>query len=107
MEYNLYVRTDTETYNIKYVSEENLNKIITAYNIGKETIFISGKKYQLKGLAEIKIYTLDNPAGFNDFINSPEIKPEIKWSQYGVWLSAHLLAKCGTNVTDEFITDDF
>jgi hypothetical protein len=107
MEYNLYIRTETETFNIKHVSEENLKKVISAYNLGKDSTFINGKKYQLKGLAEIKIYTLDDPSDFNNFINSPEIQPKIKWGQYGIWLSPHLLAKCGNNVTDQFITDDF
>jgi len=107
MEYNVYIKTASETYNIKHLAEDNLIKLADAYNFGRESIFISGKKYGLKDLAEIKVYTLDDPAGFTDFINSPEVKPEIKWSKYGLWLSAHLLAKCGTNVTDKFITGDF
>jgi hypothetical protein len=107
MEYNAYVRTISETYNIKHITETNLAKLIDTYNLGKDSVFLNGKKYELASLEEIKIYTLDNPEGFNDFINTPEIKNELKWSKYGIWFSAHILAKCGTNVTDQFITDDF
>lgn len=55
--YNLYIKTQLSSYNIWEISEEQLEKVVTAYKQGLDNFTLSGKQYYLKGLMGISIFT--------------------------------------------------
>jgi hypothetical protein len=54
--FNIYIKTDFNTYNLFEVSSDNLNTIINAYLMGSDSFTISGDKYWLLNLQKIKIF---------------------------------------------------
>ena len=50
MKYNVYIKTSTTNRNILLIDEENLNIVVEAYSLGKETFFINGVKHWLSNL---------------------------------------------------------
>jgi len=108
MQYNIYIQNQNAAYNIRNLSKDDLNKVVDAYNQGKNDFFLNGTKYSIEGLNEIKIFTFDDPENFNEFVNREDIKKQLQWTKDNkILLSKSLLGKCGTNVTGQFIFEDF
>ncbi|MDR0683459.1 MAG: hypothetical protein LBG15_16710 [Dysgonamonadaceae bacterium] len=109
MKYNLFIKTFLNTYNILDVSEEELEKVVDCYNFGEESIFISGKKYCLKDLSEIQIFTFESKkfSSIKEFVRFCEDYNHYEYSVLGKYLSTDILERVGTRVTDDYIKDDY
>lgn len=110
MNYNLFLRTKSGTFNILDVNENELSKILEVYKYGKESLFIKGQKYWFEDLFEIQIYTFDSPKLKNekDIIEVCEKNDLFERGYFGgEWLTAKILEQIGKRVTDDFISDDF
>ena len=60
MKYNLFVSTSSGTFNIIDVDDSDLEKVVRAYKLGLDSIFLQGKKFWLANLSEIQIFTFEN-----------------------------------------------
>ena len=110
MKYNLFLKNNGE-FNILEINDDELERFIDTYKYGKESLFLKGIKYRLKGLSEIQIYTFENT----------EIKTEKEllavcreqnlfgrgYLGINEWVPVSVLEKTGTRVTDNFIKEDF
>lgn len=107
--YNIHIENSTELFTIFELDEIDLKKVVEAYDIGKEDIFINGRRYQLKGLKEIRIFDMRKLKGsLRDFLNFNETKiyHHFEGSKFrGVKLPAHYLI--GNDITKDFITNDY
>jgi len=107
--FNIYIENEFDIFTISEISDTDLNRIIEAYDFGKESIFINGKKYNLKGLNEIRIFDMTKLKGtFNDFINIEENR------QFNIFkenrIIGHkipLLSRIGNDLTNQYIINDF
>ncbi|WP_422353877.1 toll/interleukin-1 receptor domain-containing protein [Roseivirga pacifica] len=107
MQYNIYIKTQSRSSNILNVDEEELGIVVDAYNSGKEDFFIAGKKYWLKRLFEIKVFTF--PSGkLDEFLKLAEER-ELYELQYmgNPYLPPSTLKQAGEEVTKEYIKGDF
>lgn len=59
--YNLFIKTQLSSYNIWEISEDQLEKVVSAYKQGKDSFTLSGKQYYLSRLMAISIFTSENP----------------------------------------------
>jgi len=55
--YNIYIENFNDTYTILQTREDDLEKIVQAYNNGTDSVFIDGIRRELKGLKEIRVFT--------------------------------------------------
>ncbi|MFA7444391.1 MAG: hypothetical protein WCY89_00455 [Flavobacteriaceae bacterium] len=111
MRYNLIISTFLSTYNILLVNEENLLKIIDAYNRGSSSFFIDGERYSFERLRRIKIYTyegseLETASSFYEYAESKN------WITRGYmnissYIDDDILRNLGKDVTKDFIKNDF
>lgn len=110
MNYNLFIRTQGETFNILDASESELIKIIDIYKYGKDSLFLRGQKIWFSDLLEIQILTFEHDrlksekelveyCNKNDFFDHDFFESE--------WLPMEILEKIGKRVTEQFITEDF
>jgi len=67
MRYNILITTLTDVFNILQISSDQLDKVINAYLTGEGTVTLSGKKYYLNKLREIKIYTHEKDINPEEF----------------------------------------
>ena len=111
MNYNIFIKTQINTFNILNINEEELERILDVYNYGKDTVFIKGKKHWLTRLHEIQIFTFDHPQikTEKDLWEICETQNYIQraYSGFNKWLPIKVLEQVGTLVTDEFITNDY
>jgi hypothetical protein len=109
MRYNLFIKTQINTYNILDISEEELEKVVDCYNYGEPSFYLSGKKYFLTNLLEIQIFTFEHnkfSSGkqFEDFcIENDRYSGGI----FGQYIPTDILETVGRRVTDDYITDDY
>ena len=108
MKYNLYIKTQSKSYNIFMIDIEDLEIIVNAYNTGKENFFIGGKKYWIAKLFEIRIFLFNHPDKFQDFISVANSKGLFEEGYPGdPYLKPIILREGGEEVTREFIKGDF
>lgn len=108
--YNIFIETEFDTYSMSKVSETNLRKMVEAYDLGKDSVFINGEKRSLTGLRKIKVYTFkDSWDNWSTFINSKEVKPYLIHSSITrkVAIGTQALAMKGEDVTETFFNQDF
>jgi len=106
MNYNLYIETSFITYNILKVSDEQLQKIVTAYNYGKDKVTIKGEKYILLNLLKINIFTIDEKTDFNKFLAYCKENKLIEHGFRNSYILPKYLEKVGKDVTYEYIRDN-
>jgi hypothetical protein len=111
LNYNLYIRNQSGTFNILDVNEDELAKILDVYKYGKDTVFIKGKKYWFTKLHEIQIYTFEHSQlkTEKDLWEKCKSQELIERGYLGIgeWLPPKILEQVGNRVTDDFITDDY
>jgi hypothetical protein len=104
MIYNLYVKISSGSYNIMGITDEQLDKFISAYHGGDSDVTYGGTKYYLTGLNQVQIFT-------HDIQISPEesrerlIKGGFSNGGYDNSISEKGLQRIGKNVTSKFICD--
>ncbi len=57
--YNVFIKTGSRYNNLLFISDEQLQVVIDAYNDGLESFFLRGEKIWLKDLFEIKIFSIN------------------------------------------------
>lgn len=107
MTYNVFVKTQSKTYNILNIGRKDLEILIDAFNKGKDNFFLGGKKYWLSRLFEIRIFSFPYPDKIEDFINLAKSKGLLKNSFGATYLPPEVLNEGGEELTNEFITGDF
>jgi len=60
MEYAIYIKTGSFTYNIWFIDNETVKSVVESYLEGNTSFFIKGTKYWISNLFEIKIYELES-----------------------------------------------
>lgn len=111
MRYNLFISTQSSTYNILDINEDELSKVLDAYKFGKDSLFIQGKKYWLSKLFEIQIFTFDNEKiktgkDLVEICKKQELF-EYGYMRFNEWIPVAVLEQVGKRVTDELIKDDY
>lgn len=111
MRYNILVGTKWGKYNILLINGTELDKVLNAYEQGKETIFIKGNKYSFNELMDIQIFQFER--------DDIEIEDELieicrtnnllskSFIPGDYWISEDVLKKLGKKVTEHFIEDEF
>jgi hypothetical protein len=92
------------------LAEDDLQKIKDAYDNGRDSVFVNGTNYVLKGLRKIKLYDFkDSWDSLSDFINSEEVKPFLVFSRLTgkVAIGPHALSLKGNDLTKQFFNEDF
>jgi hypothetical protein len=110
MNYNIFIETQYNVFNILDINEDNLFKIIKTYNLGNDSVFIKGKKYYFNKLKEIQIYTFEHKMSIlnNNLLEHCVANGYCKHQPIvGEWIPQQSLEKFGKNVTDNFINNDF
>ncbi len=107
--YNIYLKTQSKTENILDISDDDLNKIVESYNIGKQHFFINGQKYWLSNLFEIQIFSFEHEEikTKEQLLEIAKIKNLFKKSMLDTYLPKEVLVKFGKNLTSDFIKDDY
>ncbi|MBT9188807.1 hypothetical protein [Zobellia russellii] len=111
MNYNIFVKNQSGTFNILDVNEEELDKILDVYKYGKDTVFIKGKKYWFTKLHEIQIFTFEHHQikTEKDLWETCKSQDLIErgYLGFGEWLPVKILEQAGKRVTDQYITNDY
>jgi len=107
MTYNLFIKTQSKTYNILNIDENDLNVIVDSFNYGKEEFFLGGKKYWISRLFEIRIFRFHNPDKIQEFLDFAESRGLYKSSFGSHYLTPEVLKNGSEEVTREFIKGDF
>lgn len=107
--YNIYIENGTEHFTMFELNETEIERVIEAYDKGKEDIFINGRRYLLKGLKEIRVFDMSRLQGsLNDFMNSKESMPFHHFQGNRIsGLKLPALYMIGNDLTKEFITNDY
>ena len=106
MTYNLYIKTQLNTYNIFNIEKPDLDIVINAYNSGKSDFFIGGKKYWISKLFEIRIFSFHHPYKFQAFISLANEKGLFQKSAFSEpHLTPVMLKEGGEEVTRDFIKE--
>lgn len=108
--FNLYIKNYNDSYSLSKVPEDDLQKIVDAFDVGRESVFINGKKRILLGLEEIKLYTFKDPwETWNEFVNSEEVRPYHEHSRVTglIAIGKSALASKGDDLTKQFFNNDF
>jgi hypothetical protein len=111
--FNLYIRTGIRgrTFNILDINDGELNKIIELYNLGRDSLFIKGRKYSFRGLNEIQIFTFNHPhiktaKQLINFCRERDLFFRPTYSPFE-WLPQEVLQGFGERITDELLLGDF
>ena len=108
MTFNIYVKTQSKSYNIFNISNDDLDIIVKAYNFGKDSFFIGGKKYWIAKIFEIRIFSFHHPENFHDFIKLAYSKHLFRQGNFGdPYLEPIILREGGEEVTRDYIKGDF
>lgn len=106
--YNIFIKNRISSFNILAINSEDLKIVVDAYNKGSSDFFISGTRYWMKDLFEIKIFEFNHPERIKDFVLFAEKEGLVA---QGILSSSYLppeaLVKGGKDVTREFISDAF
>ena len=108
--YNIFIENHIDTFTLLQTPEDDLNKIVEAYDLGKESVFINGEKIILSGLEILKIFSFDDPWDtLLTFINSPEVRQHAIFSNLTGRYAVHYgsLGKKGKELTKEFLQGDY
>lgn len=111
MKYNISIITESKKFSILDVCEEQLQRVLDAYNYGKETAFIKGEKHRFAKLQEIQIFTFEHPQikteeEILEAFNSLDIVAKFDLG-FIACIPVKFLEQLGTRVTDQFITNDY
>ena len=106
MTYNLYISNFSGTYNILNISKEQLEKAISAYLSGAESLTLSGKRYVFERIDEFRVFTFE-PKGNPDeelkyYKNNVNFRVKNMFESY---LPPRTLALIGKEITNEIIGD--
>jgi len=110
MRYNVFVKTQNNTFNILDISPQELESLIDLYNYGKGSIFIKGKKYWFSKLLEIQIYSFDHHSlkSESDLVNVCEREEYFEKGYFSdKWIPVKVLEQVGDRLTDDFIKGDY
>jgi hypothetical protein len=106
MTYNLYIVTFSARYNLLNLSIDKLTKIITAYKKGESNFTLSGKKYFLNKVQEIRIFENTHGSEEDDLIKGARNTQLLSHTAYGnSVIEPHALKVIGKEVTDDHIGD--
>ena len=108
MNYNLFIQTQSSTYNIFNIRQDDLEIVVNAFNKGKSDFFIAGKKYWIAQLFEIRIFSFQHPDKFKDFISLANSKRLFQKDAFGdPYLTPKVLKEGGEEITRDYIKGDF
>lgn len=105
MAYNIHIRSGSGTFNILNLPEDKLNIITNAYTFGKHHFTISGKKYWIKDLQELKIYTANPDVDMKKFTAYASKNGMISNSLRGFYYLPKALDLIGRDITGEILGD--
>lgn len=108
--YNIYIENLNDTYSLSQIPEDDLQRIVDAYDNGKDSVFINGQKRDLTGLKEIKVFTFtDSWDTWDAFINSEEVRPHRKPSRLTgkIAIGIPALASKGADITRKYFNNDY
>lgn len=108
--YNIYIENFNDTYTLLKTPEDDLQKIVEAYDNGADSVFINGIKQVLTGLKEIRVFTFDAPwETLNEFINSEEARKHHIFSRVTGYIAQGVpaLESKGTDLTKQYFNKDF
>jgi hypothetical protein len=108
--YNIFLRTTSGESNLFNIPEDDLARIVEAYNLGNDSVFIDGERISLKGLRVLKIFSFEGiKESIYEFMNSESIKELLLFNnltgQYV--LDYPELKKLGEEVTKKYLENDF
>jgi hypothetical protein len=107
MLYNIYLRTSSSRSNLFAANADDLTVICRAYEEGSSGFYVAGKKYSLSHFQELKIFTLNDKAEFEAFLNSGVGKSHMFPRLKGAHLPPSELREFGEDVTRQFIHGGF
>jgi hypothetical protein len=107
--YNVWVKNQHDFYMLSLLPEDDLLKIIEAYDNGKDAVFINGIERILTGLKEIKVFSYDEPVEtWPEFINSQEARKYYLHSRSNhVFVGPLGLALKGSDLTKKYFNNDY
>ena len=108
--YNIFIKNFIDTLNLLNVPEDDVNKIVEAYNLGNNNVFIDGEQIVLEGLQMLKIFSYDGTTEkLYEFMNSAEVKPHLIFSRLTGRYSFDYpeLKQFGEDLTKSYLTNDF
>jgi len=103
--YNVFIKTQTFTYNILNLTKSKLLKALDAYSKGKPNFIISGEKYWINNLFIFKIFIYDKQIDLDVFKKISKEKGYWKQNIRNSYFTIEALECLGKDVTDEFIED--
>lgn len=105
-QYNVYIKTAYDDFNIMGLTSEQLVKLVTCYKNGDTEFTIGGKKHWIDAIHEIKVFTHENKYAPSDF-RVQAIQGGHGTKSFGgkFYLRPKVLAAAGKDVTNEFIGD--
>lgn len=110
MRFNVYINIGTKKITFLLLDENELARIIEAYEYGKESIFFRGKKHFINDINEIQIYTHEKGVFDNDdeFYNQANIYNYLSKNLFGdPFVNLKGLAFYGKKVTEKYINDSY
>ncbi len=109
MKYNIFIVTQLRTNSILDITEEEVRKILKAYQDNSESFFIRGKKIHTGDLIEIQIYSFVKThfQTGEDLFQYCKKNNELKSGFFSdEYVPEEILKIIGKNVTTDFITDE-
>jgi len=87
---------------------EDVETLAEAFEIGSDSIFIAGTKYELSTLSSLRIFKSDRPEEYNDYLSFKASKEDVIWNRHNeVLFHVNDLAHFGPEVTRDFIKQSF
>jgi hypothetical protein len=109
--YNIFIRTQSIIDNILDIDDLEVGVVIDSYNYGKDSFFLNGKKYWLKDLFEIQIFTFDNEKIKTidqlEHFCKHEMLMRTGYSRREKWIPKEILSEVGKNITSSFIKTEY
>ncbi|MEJ7821268.1 MAG: hypothetical protein WKF85_03040 [Chitinophagaceae bacterium] len=108
--YNIYVENSNDTFTLLKTPEDDLNKLVEAYELGKEAVFINGEKIILNGLKVLKIFSFnDSWDTLNDFLNTEDVREHMIFSRLTGRYAVHSasLGQKGADLTKQYLKNDY
>ena len=109
-EYNVYIENFVDTFTLLKIPEADLIKIVQAYDLGKDDVFINGEKIVLQGLKMLRLYSYDGSwEKLTEFMNLPETRKHMIFSRLTGRYALHSasLGQIGTDLTREYLKNDY
>lgn len=108
--YNLFVDNHNDTFTLIKIPEDDLLRVKDAFDFGRDSVFINGKKYDTKGIKQIKVFSFDRPwEEWSDYVNSEDVRNHYIFSEVTgeiaiAWPSLSLV---GTDLTKDYFNNDY